>query len=185
MHVPYNRLEYIRKALDSGANGVQVPLVSNRKDVLDVVSPANFPPVGERGVAYLTRAACYGQCPDKAAYLTKANETKFVCVHIETMEAVRNIDDLVSADGVDAYFIGPSDLSASMGYAHDPNHPDVWKVVEQCIRTIRGKGKIAGTFAGDVTRSKQVIEWGATYILTAATSFMIQGAAKYLKELRD
>jgi 4-hydroxy-2-oxoheptanedioate aldolase len=184
VRVPYNRPEYIRKALDSGANGVQVPLIASSKDVLDVISPANFPSLGDRGVAYLTRSAGYGQCPDKAAYLKRANENKLISVHIETVEAVRNIEDILSVGGVDVYFIGPGDLSASMGYAHDPNHPDVWKTVEQCIRTIRNKGKIAGTYAGDVARSKQVIEWGATYILTAVTPYMVQGATKYLKELR-
>jgi len=184
VRIPYNRPEYIRKALDSGANGVQVPLVDNAQAVRSVVEPANFAPRGERGVAFLTRAANYGMYPDKAGYLAKANETKLVSVHIETPEAVKNLDEILAVDGVDVYFIGPGDLAISMGYAHDPNHPDVLATIEKCIRTIRNQGKIAGTYAGDVTRSKLVIEWGATYILTAATPFMTQGVTKYLQEMR-
>jgi 4-hydroxy-2-oxoheptanedioate aldolase len=185
VRVPYSRPEYLRKALDSGANGVQVPLISNADEARAALAPANFPPAGERGVAFLTRAARYGLEPDRATYFTRANEAKLVSLHIETVEAVRNLDEILEVDSADVYFIGPGDLAVSMGYAEQPNHPEVLATMERCIRRIRQRGKIAGTLATDVARSKQVIEWGATYIVTAITPFVVQGIGQYLAALRD
>lgn len=185
VRVPYNRPEYIRKALDSGANGVQIPMVSTAQEALAVVKPANFPPDGERGVAFFTRSSNFGLYQDNAAYLTEANKTKLLSIHIETPEAVRNLEELLFVDGIDVYFVGPVDLATSMGYARDPNHPEVLETIERCIRTIKKKGKIAGTLGVDAARSKKVVDWGATYILTTVNQYMAQGAAKYLHEVRS
>ena len=184
VRIPYNRPEYIRKALDCGANGVQIPLVSSKQDAVNAVKPSNFPPLGERGVAFLPRAAGYGLCSDKKAYLAKANETKLISVHIETVEAVRNLEEILTVEGIDVFFVGPGDLAVSMGYVHDLNHPDVLQTIKKCIRTIRNKGKIAGTLAVDVERAKQVIGWGATYILADARAHMAQKSTSYLQALR-
>jgi hypothetical protein len=99
VRVPYNRPEYIRRALDSGADGVQVPLVNSPADAASAVKPANFPPVGERGVAFLTRAAQYGMEKERSTYFERANAAKVVSLHIETVEAVRNLDAILDAGG--------------------------------------------------------------------------------------
>lgn len=182
VRVSTNSYEYIQKALDMGANGIQVPLINRVADAEKVVSLSHFPPAGNRGTAFLTRAAGYGLCPDKKAYLAKANETKLVSVHIETVEAVKNLDAILEVDGIDTYFIGPGDLSSSMGYP--PGHPEVLQVIESCIRKIKAKGKIAGTFTGDVETTKKAIDWGATYIVTAINSYMATGAQQFLQALR-
>ncbi|MDQ5850696.1 MAG: aldolase/citrate lyase family protein, partial [Chloroflexota bacterium] len=185
VRIPFNRPEYIRRALDSGANGVQVPMVSTAADARAALAPANFPPHGERGAAFLTRAARYGLEPDRATYFDRANEAKLVSLHIETPEAVRNLDEILEIGGADIYFVGPGDLAVSMGYGREPNHPEVTATIERCIRRIRETGKIAGTLVTDVARSKQVIEWGATYIVTAISPFIIQGATQYLQAVRQ
>ncbi len=185
VRVPYNRPEHIRRSLDSGANGVQVPLISNAADARAALLPANFPPEGERGVAFLTRAARYGMEPDRATYFARANAVKLVSLHIEKPEAVENLDAIIDVGGADVYFVGPGDLAVSMGYGQEPNHPEVIATMERCVRRIRARGKIAGTLATDVARSRQVIEWGATYIVTAITPFIIQGATQYLNVLRQ
>jgi 4-hydroxy-2-oxoheptanedioate aldolase len=182
VRVANNGYEHTQKALDMGSNGIQVPMINTVEDAKKVVSLANFPPLGNRGTAYLTRAARYGLCGDKQEYLAKANATKLVSVHVETVESVKNLDELLEVDGIDTYFVGPGDLSSSMGYA--PGHPEVLKVVESCIRKIKAKGKIAGTYTGDVESSKRVIDWGATYIVTAITTYMAAGAQQFLKELK-
>ena len=185
VRVPFSRAEHVRKALDSGANGVQVPLISDAGEARAALAPANFPPAGERGVAFLTRAARYGMEPDRATYFARANEAKLVSLHIETVEAVRNLDEILEVGGADVYFVGPGDLAVSMGYAHEPNHPEVIATMERCVRRIRERGKIAGTLATDLARSRQVIGWGATYIVTAIQPFVVQGVTQYLKALRQ
>ncbi len=181
VRVPYNRPEYIRRALDSGANGVQVPLVNSATDAVAAVTPSNFPPEGERGVAFLTRAAQYGMERERATYFKRANEAKVLSLHIETVEAVQNLDEILAAGGADVYFVGPGDLAVSMGFGHDPNNAEVWHTIETCIRTIAARGFVAGTLVADVARTQDVIAWGARYIVTAISPFIIQGAGAYLR----
>ncbi len=182
VRVTTNKYDHVQKALDMGANGVQIPMINSMADAREVVRLANFPPVGERGTAYLTRAANYGLYPDKTGYLKLANETKFTGIHIETTEAVNNLDELLSVDEIDMYFIGPGDLSSSMGLA--PGHEEVWKVTEDCIRKIRQAGKIAGTFTGDVASTQKVIDWGAHYVVTAINGYVNAGVKQFLEGVR-
>src|SRR5262245_33438988 len=155
VRVPYNRPEYIRRALDSGANGVQVPLINSASDAVAAVMPSNFPPAGERGAAFMTRAAQYGMEKERATYFERTNDARVVSLHIETVEAVQNLDEILEAAGADVYFLGPGDLAVSMGYGRDPNNAEVWKTIEQCIRTIRSRGFVAGTLCTDTERTRQ------------------------------
>ncbi|HZG56236.1 HpcH/HpaI aldolase family protein [Paenibacillus sp.] len=182
--VPRNRPEYIQKALDSGANGVQVPMTNTRREVEEVVRSALFPPAGHRGVAFLPRAAAYGLHPDKADYLARSNREGVVTVHVETVEAVANLDDMLETEGADVYFVGPGDLAISMGYAHHPNHPEVLSVIEKCIRTIAARGKIAGTYVGTAERTRLAIEWGAHYLVTAVTPAMAEWSRQFLSQVK-
>ena len=86
--------DHIQKALDFGANGVQLPLVNTAEDARRVVELANYAPQGRRGTAYLPRAARYGMVEDKRAYLRQANDTKLVCCQVETRQAVENLDGI-------------------------------------------------------------------------------------------
>jgi len=185
VRVPYNRPEYVRRALDSGAHGVQVPLVNDAADARAAILPANFPPEGERGAAFLTRAAQYGLEADRATYFKRANEAKLLSLHIETVDAVRNLDAILDVGGADVYFVGPGDLAVSMGYGAEPNHPAVWAAIENCIRTICARGHIAGTLCVSAAQARQAITWGAHYVVAAVSPFVIQGAQGYLKEARQ
>lgn len=181
VRVPYNRAEYTRKALDFGADGVQVPLINTVEDARLASRPTLFPPQGDRGVAFLPRAANYGMCADKARYLTEANASRVLSVHIETVEAVDNLDDILAAGLADVYFVGPGDLAVSMGYGHDLNHRDVQDTIERCIRKIAASGNIAGTYVGTPERAAEAIKWGAHYLVTAITPHMVNGAKHYLQ----
>lgn len=182
VRIPYNRPEYIRKALDFGADGVQVPLVNTVADALAAHQPSLFPPHGERGVAFLPRSAQYGMHPDKARYLAEADAARVLSIHIETTDAVQNLDEILAAGLADVYFVGPGDLAVSMGYGHDLNHPHVLETIEHCIRKIRSSKNIAGTYVGTPERAKEAIAWGATYLVTALTPYMVQGAKNYLTQ---
>lgn len=182
VRVTTNSYDHIQKALDMGANGVQVPMVNTAEDAENVVKLTNFPPVGNRGTAYLTRAATYGIIPDKQEYLAIANSCKFSAVHIETSQAVENLDAILEVRDIDMLFIGPGDLASSMGLP--PGHQNVQQVTKECIGKIRAKGKVAGTFTGNIEYTQQVIEWGATYIVTAINSHIISGIKGYLNGVR-
>ena len=127
--------DHIQKALDFGANGIQLPLVNNAEDAKKVVDLANFPPDGKRGVAFLPRAASFGLVQDKKAYLKQANESKLISCQVETKEALDNLDEILAVEGIDVYFIGPGDLSTSLGM--NTTDPEFLAIVEKTIKNCR------------------------------------------------
>ena len=174
--------DHIQKALDFGANGVQLPLVNTPEDARKVVDMTLFPPEGKRGVAFLPRAAGYGMIEDKRAYLREANRTRLLTCQIETKEALNHLDKILKVDGIDVFFIGPGDLSTSLGTT--TADPDFLDIVEKTIRKITKAGKIAGYYVGNPETARQAIEWGARYLVTAITPYMSAGAEKYLRDVR-
>jgi 4-hydroxy-2-oxoheptanedioate aldolase len=134
---------FILRILDMGAEGLLVPGVRSQPEVAEVVSASRFPPLGRRGVSGGTRAADYGMrgaTPFGAhgagtmSEVTEAiNRELVVGVMIEETEAVGDIDAIVATPGLDFVFIGPVDLSASMGHIGTSDHPDVRRAVEKVI----------------------------------------------------
>lgn len=173
--------DHIQKALDFGANGVQLPLVNTAEDARRVVELANYAP-GRRGTAYLPRAARYGMVEDKRAYLRQANDTKLVCCQVETRQAVENLDEILEVDGVDVYFIGPGDLAAS--YGEPAGSPKMLELTERMIRRIVDAGKTAGYYVGTPEAARQAEEWGARYLVTAVNQYMVSGGRSFLSQVR-
>ena len=177
-----NNYEHVQKALDMGANGVQVPLVNTVEDAKRLVRLSHFAPIGQRGTAYLPRSASYGMVEDKCEYRALANRVKLTAAHIETMEAVANLDDILKVDNIDVFFIGLGDLSSSMNLPGDD--PRVKATIKECIQKIVAAGRIAGTYVGTPEYTKEVISWGAHYLVTAINSYMVSGGKAYLKAVR-
>ena len=153
----------IQRALDVGAEGVQVPQICNREDALAVVKAAHFNPEGLRGVCRYTRAAEYSHM-DKFEYFKKANEKVVVIIHIEGEEGVRNIDEIIAVDGLDIIFIGPYDLSQSLGVPGDINNPLVEEKMKEVLEKARKAGVVVGTFVDDIESAQKWIELGVQYI---------------------
>ncbi len=135
VRLPGNDYAVTKRYLDAGAAGIIVPFVNSADDAREAVRAAKYPPIGDRGLGF-GRAQAYGF--DVDAYLARANEETLVCVQIEHIDAVRNIDDILSVPNIDAAFIGPYDLTASMGIAAQFDHPDYAKaraeVMAACAR---------------------------------------------------
>ncbi len=124
-----------KRLVDAGAQCVICPLVKTAEQVREVLSGVKYPPDGRRGLGFC-RDNSYGlELQNRLAF---ANEEKTVCVQIEDIEAVRNIDGILAVPGLDAVFIGPYDLSASMGIAGELEHPELIeakeKVLDACSR---------------------------------------------------
>lgn len=112
---------FVKRYLDAGATGVIAPLIVNKEQAELLVKATKYPPQGKRGVGFC-RANKYGL--ELKKHFSKANNDILVVAQIEDIEAVENIDEILSVDGIDAIFIGPYDLSASMGLTAQFNHPD-------------------------------------------------------------
>ena len=131
-----NSLDHFQTALDLGAQGVMVPMVSTRAEAEKAVSHCRYPPLGIRGFAPV-RASGYFQKLEE--YASAANSEVSLIVQIETPEGVHNIDEILTTPSVDGIFIGPSDLASFMGLATQTRHPDVVRVVDELMRSARAR----------------------------------------------
>lgn len=138
----------ISKPLDLGASGVQVPHIKNAESARAAVSAARFFPAGERGMCRYVRAANYSAM-SKEEYFSRANEI-LVILQLEGKEAIANLDGILEVEGIDILFIGPYDLSQSMGLPGQVDHPDVVETMGSIIRKAQTKGKTIGTFTDTI-----------------------------------
>ena len=130
-----------KKAMDAGAYGVIVPMVNSRQDAEKAVNSIKYPPDGQRGVG-LYRAQGYG--PGFSEYVETANEQSLVVVQIEHIDGVNNIQDILNVEGIDGVFIGPYDLSGSLGLPGDLKHPKVEEACNRVLDAVRDKKIAAG-----------------------------------------
>jgi len=140
--IPYVRVGandplIIKRVLDAGAKGIIVPMVNSKEDAQAAVNAVKYPPIGKRGVG-LARAQGYGFGFEE--YVKKANATIKIVVQIEHIDAINNLKEILSVDGIDGTFIGPYDLSGSMGKPGHYDDPDVKEVLRQ-YETISNKMK--------------------------------------------
>ena len=171
------------QALDAGGMGVHVPSVNTPEQAREAVRLCKYSPQGHRGLAGV-RAAEYGLRGTLSDYCLQANQQTMVVIHIEEMEAIANLDALLSVQGVDVYYLGPTDLSNSMGRP-GTNDPEVRKVIDGAVQRIVRSGKIAGIITNEMDAARRYIDMGVKYLATHAMGFMATGSRAFLKGLRD
>lgn len=167
----------ISRALDIGAHGVQVPQVSSRADAERTVRAAKFAPEGERGVCCYVRAADYSAF-GKHKYFPSANENTLLLVHIEGLAGVENIDEILSTPGIDVIFIGPYDLSQSIGLTGQVDHPSVIAKAKEVVDKARAKNIAVGTFVDTVEGAHKWQALGVQYISFAVDVGIFYEASK-------
>ena len=166
---------WIKKALDTGASGIIVPQVNSGDDARRVARLGRYPPEGARGVG-IGRAQGYGmRVPE---YLARANDDVAVIVQVEHIDAVRNIDQIVAVDGIDAVFIGPYDLSASMGRTGEVTHPEVRDAVRSVRDACRAAGRALGVFGVDAAAAAPYVEQGYTLVAVGLDTILLGRAAR-------
>ena len=170
----------IVELMDRGAAGVQVPHVITPADARAAVGAVKFHPAGRRGLAAGTRASGYGYRGSLDAFTKAANQESLVCVQIEDEAAIGNIDEILRVDGIDVFFIGPSDLSQSMGFPGNPKAEPVAKAIDHLLKTIVTAGKTPGMPA-TTDNLEAVIIKGVRYIYNHAPTLFATAGAAYLK----
>ena len=160
----------VKQALDIGAQTLLVPMVNTVEDAQEMVLAMQYPPRGVRGVgASVARASRWGRVDD---YMQKAEDNLCLLVQVETKTALDNLDEITQVDGVHGVFIGPADLSASLGYGENAGHPEMQAIIEKSIKRIRALGKAAGTIAVDPDMAKKCIKWGANFVAVAVDTML-------------
>ena len=175
VRAPWNDAVMIKQILDCGAQGIHVPYVCNREEAEYAVKCCKYPLQGIRGLTSSQRATCYGM--RKQAYFDRANRDIIVMVAIETSEGVENIEEIASVEGVDGIFIGPSDLSTSMGYFYNPKAPEVQEAIFRVEKSAKEKGKFLGTIAADFESAKALYDRGYTLVYFMSDVSAVANAA--------
>ena len=141
VRLPGNDYTITKRYMDAGAAGVIAPLINSADDAKEVVRAAKYPPEGERGVGFC-RDNMYGLNLEEK--VRSANEDNFICIQIEHKKALENIDEILSVKGIDAAFVGPYDLSASMGILAQFDHPDYQAAVATILSACNKYNVMAG-----------------------------------------
>jgi 2-keto-3-deoxy-L-rhamnonate aldolase RhmA len=175
--------EHILQVLDRGVMGVQVPHVNTAADAREVVQAVKYHPGGQRGLAAGTRAAVYDAHGTLADYVRAANEQTLIAIQLEEREAIDNLDDLLKVDGVDVFFIGPSDLSQSMGHPGNPKAAPVAEAINLSFERIVAAGRIPGTPA-TAENVAGVLKQGVRYIYTHVPRLIAASAKAYFEKAR-
>jgi len=174
IRVPENRPTHILRALEIGAKIIDVPLIDKKVDAEAVVQAAKYFPIGERGCAPITRGNYYGSRGNVEETLKIANEETLLMVQIETKQGVEDVEEICSVDYIDIIFIGPADLSQSLGIPGQYDNPLFENSIKKVIRTARKHGKYAGLFVpGDLEEGKRWVDEGAQLLTPFADYYQI------------
>jgi 4-hydroxy-2-oxoheptanedioate aldolase len=174
---PWNDTVTIKRYLDVGVQTLLIPFVQDAQEARNAVAATRYPPHGVRGYSAAARASDYGRVKD---YAKRCEEQLCVLLQVETPDALANIESIAAVDGVDGIFIGPGDLSASMGYLGQPTHPEVVAAIEDAIARIRACNKAAGILVGDETLARRYIGLGCTFVAVGSDIGVLARGAEAL-----
>lgn len=168
----------IKQYLDIGVQTLLVPMVDTPEQAAQVVAAAKYPPDGVRGMgSALARSSRWQAYPN---YVKEANAQICVLLQAETAQAMRNLDAIAATPGVDGVFIGPADLSASMGHTGNPGHPDVQAAIEDGIARILRAGKAPGILATNEAQARKWLDAGALFVAVGIDTMLLKSSATEL-----
>jgi len=178
VRIPEGNPTLIKQVLEIGATTLLVPMVESAEQARALVRAMRYPPEGTRGVGSgLARSSRWNSHP---RYLHEANERVCLLVQVETASAVAQLADIAAVEGVDGVFIGPADLSASMGHLGQPAHPDVRTAIEQALATILAAGNAPGILCTDETLARRYIAQGAQFVAVGVDTTLLTQSARAL-----
>ncbi len=188
IRVGANDERLILRALDIGSEGVQVPQINVKADGERVVHSAKYAPLGERGLSVFTRAGNYykdGGSVGGKIHTDRANDDTTVIVHIEGKRGLDNLDEIMTVKGIDVLFLGPYDISQSLGVPGQ-----VWsKKVETALRAAADKarkgGRAVGSYARDTEMGKWLLDMGVQYLsINVDATIYMQACEAIVKDLK-
>ncbi|MFG1213881.1 MULTISPECIES: aldolase/citrate lyase family protein [Xanthobacter] len=178
VRVPWNDAVTLKRFLDIGTQSFLIPMVQNAEEARAAVAATRYPPDGIRGYAVASRATRFGRIGD---YFTRYADEMCVLVQVETMEALEKVEEIAAVPGVDGIFIGPGDLSASMGLLHQPTHPKVVDAIEDGLRRIRAAGNRGGVLVvGDEALARRYMAAGSVFTAVGVDAALFARSAEAL-----
>ena len=179
VRVPWNEFAIINSALDIGAHGIIIPFVNTKEDVLKAVQYATYPPKGMRSFGPI-RASL--RDPE---YVETCDEEILILPQIETQEGLKNVEDILSVDKIEAFFVGPYDLSRSLGVWREWNHPKFEDAIQKILEAAENTGTVPGMLA-PIEEIQKTIQRGFKLIsIGRDVGFLRQAAASELQKAKD
>ncbi len=180
VRVPVGETALIKQYLDLGVQTLLVPMVVTAAQAAQLASAMRYPPAGVRGMgSALARSSRWQAYPD---YIHEANAQMCLLVQAETVDAMNNLDAIAATPGVDGVFIGPADLSASMGFPGNPDHPAVQASIADGIQRILRAGKAPGIIGTSEAQARQWLAAGARFVAVGVDTMLLSAAAQALRE---
>lgn len=177
VRVSKNEEVIIKRVLDMGADGIIVPMIKSKADTIEAISYAKYPPTGKRGVG-LFRAQKYGLGFNE--YKRWVDNELVIIAQIEHIDAVTNIEEIITTDGIDGIIIGPYDLSGSMGYPGEYDREDVKKAIERVLQACKKNNTPSGfhVIESDPSKLQERIEQGCTFLAYSLDFFFLGDRAR-------
>jgi 2-dehydro-3-deoxyglucarate aldolase len=174
-----NDMVQIKRLLDAGFYNFLIPFVESAEEAARAVAATRYPPDGARGVSLSMRGNRYGTVPD---YHRISNQNVVVAVQIESPKGVDNIEAICAVDGVDAIFIGPSDLAAGFGRLGDPGHPEIQGAIQRVFGAAKTAGVPFGILAPAEDDARRYMKMGATMVAVGSDQGLFRGATQSLRD---
>jgi len=163
----------ITRTLDRGSMGIVVPHVNSYEAAEQAAQSAKYAPLGYRGMFGGRQSFGVGE------YFHQANDQTMVVVLLEEVEALSNLDEILTVPDIDVFFVAPSDLSQTMGHIGNAGHPDVLKAIDEAISKITGAGKVAGTLVND-GNLEAYAQKGVQFLMTSWNGWVASGATEFV-----
>ena len=176
---PWSEPVIIKRLLDIGFYNFLMPWIETAEQARAAVAATRYPPQGMRGMGTGHRSNRYGYVAD---YFTTINDNISVMVQIESEKGVDNAEAIAAIDGIDALFIGPSDLSAAMGFMGQPNHPDVQAAMARVLAAANKHQKAVGILAPVEDDARRYLEQGMTFVAVGGDVGLLRTASKGLAD---
>jgi 4-hydroxy-2-oxoheptanedioate aldolase len=174
----------VLEALDLGAAGLHVPQVATRDDALRAVRASKFPPHGSRGFNPFVRAARYGATPVEE-FRRSADEDTLLVLHIEALESVGKVEEILAVPGIDVAFLGPYDLSQTLGIPGQVTHARVREAMRTIVRVAKPLGVAVGCFANNPEQAQLWLSEGISYLTYSVDSVIFREACRHVRETVD
>ncbi len=180
VRIASNEIPRFKRALDLGASGIMVPWISSAQEAEQVVAAMRYPPLGIRGVASSPRACGYGTAFDD--YFAHNHELLTTVVQIEREEAITNIDQIAAVDGVDVLFVGPLDLSVSLGIPRQFDNPRFLQARNRVAEAARNAGKAAGILLLSPDQADSAFEVGFTFVALGSDGALVANGTRQIAD---
>ena len=175
VRVPWNDAVTVKRVLDAGAQTLLFPFVQSADEAARAVLSTRYPPEGARGMAAMSRASRFGTTPD---FFRQANREVGVIVQLETPQSIAKLEEIAAVPGVDALFVGPGDLSGSMGHAGNATHAAVMAAMADAARRAAAAGQPVGTVGGTPEIVARYREIGYDYVAIGSDLGLLMRASQ-------